>query len=242
MRILLSVLCVGLLSACGGGGGDSAAPVVVTPPPPEANLTFEVAVTNLTNAQPLSPPAVVVHNGTYAVFEIGMPASIPLEELAEGGDNSALRSEADGLANVISTTEIDGVVGPGATNSVQFSVRESITSGLSVSVVTMLVNTNDAFTGVNVMRDIEQLQPGESRRVRTIAYDAGTEADSESVGTIPGPADGGEGFNTVRDDEADRVSMHPGVVSGVDGLTTSVLTDQHRFDNPVASVVVTRLN
>ncbi|MFT5808172.1 MAG: hypothetical protein ACI9LG_002473 [Moritella dasanensis] len=26
------------------------------------------------------------------------------------------------------------------------------------------------------------------------AYDAGTEANSEAVGTIPGPADGGEGL------------------------------------------------
>ena len=66
--------------------------------------------------------------------------------------------------------------------------------------------------------------------------------DDEAPGTIPGPADGGEGFNAARDDDADRVSMHGGVVSAMDGLITSVLTEQHRFDNPVVGVSVTRVN
>ena len=57
---------------------------------------------------------------------------------------------------------------------------------------------------------------------------------------IPGPAGGGEGFNANRDDEADRVSMHSGVVSQDDRLASSALTEQHRFDNPVARVRIER--
>ena len=127
------------------------------------------------------------------------------------------------------------------TESVTLTVDESDLGTLSLSLATMLVNTNDAFTGVN-STDLSGLAVGETVSMRAIAYDAGTEADSEGPGTIPGPADGGEGFNAARDDEADRVSMHPGVLSAADGLATSVLTEQHRFDNSVASISITRVN
>ena len=49
-----------------------------------------------------------------------------------------------------------------------------------------------------------------------------------------------EGFNAARNDRADQVSMHPGVVSRDDGFATSDLTNQHRFDNPVVRVRITR--
>ena len=106
----------------------------------------------------------------------------------------------------------------------------------------MLVNTNDAITVLNGF-DVSGLTTVNNlATARTIAYDAGTEADTEQAAHIPGPAGGGEGFNAARDDEADRVSMHSGVVTGDDGFATSDLTGQHRFDNPVASVRIERIN
>ena len=110
-----------------------------------------------------------------------------------------------------------------------------------ISVATMLVNTNDGFTGVNAMA-IGEMAVGDTQTVRSIVYDAGTEANTETAGTIPGPADGGEGFNQVRDDRADQVTMHSGVVSNDDGLAGSVLDEQHRFDNPAAMIMITRLD
>ena len=77
-------------------------------------------------------------------------------------------------------------------------------------------------------------------RFDSIAYDAGTEADTELAAEIPGPVGGGEGFNAARDDQGDRVSMHSGVISQDDGLVTSDLTGQHRFDNPVVRVLIER--
>ena len=228
-----------LVAACGGGGGGS---VDVPPVPPETTVDFEVTVVNLTNAQPLSPPGVVVHEGAFRVFEVGTAATVGLEELAEGGDPAALLAEADGQDGVLQTLSFDGPVPPGATSTSQFTVVESELRELSVSVATMLVNTNDAFTAVNSAEGFDQMAPGSTVSFRTIAYDAGTEADTEAPGTIPGPADGGEGFNADRDDEFDRVSMHGGVVSASAGLATSRLTDQHRFDNPVAEIRITRLN
>lgn len=49
----------------------------------------------------------------------------------------------------------------------------------------MLVNTNNAFTGINAM-ELDDLKAGQIRVVYTYALDAGTEAKSELVGTIPG--------------------------------------------------------
>ena len=68
-----------------------------------------------------------------------------------------------------------------------------------LSAVTMLENTNDAFSGINAM-NIMNLSVGESISMHLGSYDAGTEKNSEQKSTIPGPAAGGEGYNSNRDD------------------------------------------
>ena len=112
---------------------------------------------------------------------------------------------------------------------------------MRLSTSTMLVNTNDAITMANAV-DLSAMQSGDAVMLRTIAYDAGTEADTELAAHIPGPAGGGEGFNAARDDDADRVSMHGGIVGADDGFAGSSLNNQHRFDNPVAMVRIERIN
>ena len=235
--IFLGLLSTFVLAACGGGSSSSNPP---NNPPPVIDRTgsYTITVTNLTNAQPLSPIAVIVHDGSFRVFTIGQPASAGLEDLAESGSNAAFIAEANG-AGVLEAASGTGVIPPGANESVSFTVDDENIADLTLSVATMLVNTNDAFTGTNRM-DISVMAVGETRQTNLIAYDAGTEADTEDASSIPGPAAGGEGLNAARDDEADRVSMHPGVVTSSDGLLTSVLTEQHRFDNPVARLSVTR--
>jgi len=200
---------------------------------------FEVSAVNLTNAQPLSPIAVVAHRAGYSVFSVGAPATVGLEELAEGGDNTAFLAEASSDANVITSQSGAAPIAPAASETVSFDVQDSDRLGLQLSVATMLVNTNDAFAALNA-RSVETLAVGASMTIDVIAYDAGTEADTELASEIPGPAGGGEGFNAARDDEADRVSMHSGVVSQDDGFATSDLTEQHRFDNPVVRITVRR--
>jgi hypothetical protein len=215
------------------------APPPPPPPPPPAMASYDVTVTNLTNAQPLSPVAVIAHQDGYSVFSIGMPASAGLENLAEGGDNSMLIMEADADMNVLATGSGAAAIGPAGAETVTIEVLESDVPNLRLSVSTMLVNTNDAISGLNGV-DISGLAEGERWMGRAIVYDAGTEADTEATGTIPGPADGGEGFNPARDDSADRVTMHPGVVTQDDGLATSALSGQHRFDNPAVMVRIER--
>jgi hypothetical protein len=198
--------------------------------------SFDVTVTNLTNAQPLSPVAVIAHQDGYAFFSIGSPATDGLEIMAEGGDNSALLAEADADATVIGTGSGAAPIGPAASETVTIELLDRERPGLHFSVATMLVNTNDAFTGLNAM-PVETMAVGDVLTIHGIAYDAGTEADSELATDIPGPAGGGEGYNAARDDQADQVAMHAGVISGDDGFATSDLTEQHRFDNPVVEPI-----
>jgi hypothetical protein len=208
-----------------------------TPPPP-AMASFDVTVSNLTNAQPLSPVAVIAHQSGYAVFEIGSAASAGLEELAEGGDNTELLAEADADAMVAGSASGASPIGPAGSETVTVDVLDSDRSGLRISIATMLVNTNDAFTSLNAA--VESMAVGDVLSFYGVAYDAGTEADTEMAVHIPGPAGGGAGFDAVRDDQADLVAMHSGVVSQDDGLASSDLTEQHRFDNPVAHIRITR--
>ena len=235
--LLLSAV---VLAAC---DNDSLAPPPVEPEPaPDpVTITFNVTVSNLTNAQPLSPVAVIAHFDGYEVFSVGTPATLGLEVLAEGGDNSDLIAEADGDDNVVTTASGAAPIGPAGSETISVEILERNLDGLRISTSTMLVNTNDAITMANAV-DVSGLAAGESISFRTIAYDAGTEANSEEAIHIPGPAGGGEGFNAARDDIADQVAMHVGVVSQDDGFATSDLTGQHRFDNAVAAVRIERVN
>ncbi len=203
--------------------------------------SFDVSVTNLTGAQPLSPVAVIAHQDGYAVFMIGTAATTGLEELAEGGDNTALLAEADADANVLASASGAAPIGPAGSETVNIAVLETDLPGLLISVSTMLVNTNDAISGINGVA-VGDMAVGDVVSLWTIAYDAGTEADTELAGEIPGPAGGGEGFNAARSDRVDLVAMHSGVISQDDGLATSDLTGQHRFDNPVSQIRIERIN
>ena len=201
--------------------------------------SYEVTVSNLTNAQPLSPVAVIGHRSAFSAFMVGVAASQGLEEMAEGGDNSTLLANADADAAVLVTGSGAAPIGPAGSETITLDVLDSQRPGMQISVSTMLVNTNDAFSGLN-SASVEAMAVGDVLTFDTVAYDAGTEADTEMAIHSPGPVGGGEGFNANRDDQADRVSMHSGIVSQDDGLATSDLSEQHRFDNPVARVRIER--
>jgi len=229
-KSLLSALGLSvLLAACGGGSSSSSDNE--TPPPQIVTYTYEVSVTNLTNAQPLSPVAVILHNEGN-LFELGESASVALETLAESGDNSQVLADS----MVLSGASGAGVIMPGMSETISVNITNTLPTKFSTA--TMLVNTNDAFSGINAM-SIENLAVGESISVRTSSYDSGTEKNSELMATIPGPVAGGEGFNAERDD-VDFIGMHQGVVSKDDGLMQSVLTEAHRFDNPTLAISITR--
>jgi hypothetical protein len=199
------------------------------PTPTTVELT--ITATNLTYAQPLSPIAVALHQeGQF--WQVGEPASNALEVLAEGGDNSDLLA----LGIVQSKASATAPLPPG--QKAQLTLTHDSLDGQKLSLISMMVNTNDGFTGLNAL-DVSAMTVGQTMTFTTHAYDAGTEANTEAQGTIPGPADGGTGFSADRE-ALNKVAMHPGVVGMDDGLTTSVLTSSHKFDNPLMTVTITR--
>ncbi|NVK54570.1 MAG: hypothetical protein HWE26_03055 [Alteromonadaceae bacterium] len=229
-RFSLSLIGLGCLalSACGGSSNNSQP----APEPDPVSYSYEVTVQNLTQGQPLSPVAIVLHNNV-TLWTIGEPATVALEVLAEGGDGSDFIGDDSFYASMTGTAPI----GAGASDTLTITVTDEAESFISVA--TMLVNTNDAFAGISG-HSLAELTLNDTMVMMLPVLDAGTEANSEAAGTIPGPADDGEGFNSERDD-ADVVSFHPGVVSGEDGLTLSVLTSAHRFDNPAVKLSITRV-
>ena len=188
-----------------------------------AAYTYSFKIINLTAGQPMSPVLITTND----IYSVGESATEALEMLAEGGNNSMLLDE-----NGVST---DTPVGPGASASLELSTNET-----TVSVASMLVNTNDAFAAMKNV-NLSALNVGDKTNFYLNVFDAGTEANTETASTIPGPVSKGEGegFNATRDDN-NRVSAHTGVISKDDGFMTSDLTSMHRFDNPAAIVIVTR--
>ena len=227
--VIASLLSFGL-AACGDSYNDS--DNTYTPPvEPPMEYSYSITLTNLTYGQPLSPIAVALHGDTK-MWQVGQAASVALEKLAEGGDNTDFIALAENLA----TTSSDGPVPPGSSVTLVISTTEAMAKYLTV--VTMLVNTNDAFSGLTGV-DISTLTVNQEKSWRLNVYDSGTELNNEAVGTIPGPADGGVGFDAARND-IDLVGYHSGVVSKDDGLSSSVLTQAHRFDNPAVKLTITR--
>jgi len=209
-----------LVSAC--NDNNASAPV---------EYSYTVTLTNLTYAQPLSPLAIILH-GDHKMWSVGNAASVALEKLAEGGDNTDFLADSNALA----TNSSSGVILPGTNSTIEINTTDRMATYFTAA--TMLVNTNDAFSGLTGI-DISSMAVDENKSWRLNVYDAGTESNSEAVGTIPGPADNGTGFEVTRDD-VDFVGYHSGVVSQDDGLSNSVLTQAHRFDNPAIKLTITR--
>jgi len=238
-----------LLTACGGDSDNASNPNL------ENNngldYIFKVEVTNLTYAQPLSPPALVLHNDSYTLFAEGTTASIALEELAESGSNSTLLQEAQSYNSVFHTLSGDSIILPGSSQVFTLSLEADFDHDLGgnlgdeldtlkLSLITMLVNTNDGFTGEKNI-DLSSLEVNQYQTYNGPVWDSGTEENSESSDSIPGPAANGEGFNASRENDVNKVVFHSGVVSMDDGLASSSLTQAHRFNQPASRIKITRV-
>ena len=183
-----------LLAVIGMAGSATAAPT-------ESDGRWKVTITNLTPAgsQPMSPPLVVIHSGRADVWSAGTIANHGVAAIAEDANNAPLM---EALAGVRGVGEVFAVAGdpipPGASRT--FEV-ESVDRFRRISLLTMLVNTNDGFTGLDskILWD---------RTIRTGAYDAGSEANNELAAFIPGPCCM---HRFVRAPEGALIRHHPGI-------------------------------
>ncbi|MCP9487026.1 MAG: spondin domain-containing protein [Gaiellaceae bacterium MAG52_C11] len=200
----------------------------------DGTKTWRVTISNLTPAgpgapgsQPLSPPLFVVHSRQANVWSVGQIASHGVAAIAEDANNAPLESALPAVQGV--KTVFTGAGGPipsGATRS--FTVE---TSGRfnRLSVVSMLVNTNDAFTGLDSLR-----LRGHGSAHETMAYDAGSERNNELKSHIPGPCCGNP---FVRDPEGAVIAPHEGITGG--GELNQALYD---WNGAVARITIERVS
>jgi hypothetical protein len=209
--------------------GATAVPLAATHAP--TPRTYMVTVENLTPAgsQPLSPPLIVVHGDRADVWSVGDIASHPVAAIAEDANNAPAVNVLSSLRGVRSaTTGIDtgatapAPIGPGAKQT--YAVRAH--AGQRLSIVSMLVNTNDGFTGLDGLRLRHR-----GTTVYANAYDGGSEVNNQLAATIPGPV-GNAPF--VRDPEGDVIRAHPGIQAGVGDLDPAV----HGWTGPVAKITI----
>lgn len=247
LRMATAALTVSLLVT---GCGNSDEPTSVPPPPghptPSAAM-FEITLVNLTAGPPLSPLVAVAHTDAFSLFKVGDVASVALENIAEAGDTAPLKQLLGDAKSVIASVSGPAApLAPGAANmiTVSLTVPLATIAETRLSLATMLANTNDGFTGLSG-ESLAALPVAGSRTFDLIAYDAATERNSESADTVPGPASAGAGgqrqaFNALRNDMMSTVHVHPGGVSRDDDLPGSALTGVHRWDNPVARLIIRR--
>jgi len=207
---------------------------------------LSVKVTNLTNGIYFTPLLVAAHNDKLDLFEPGKPASASLQAMAEGGSISGLVSDvANAGANYVANPAA-GLLAPGASTVAMLNINGKRNNRLSV--VAMLLPTNDGFVGADSL-EIPQ-EPG-TYVYYLNAYDAGTEANDEIIngaGTpgSPGiPADPGQhagsGATGVTKTQINRtVHIHPGIIGDMNptGGISDLNPIAHRWLNPVVKLEV----
>ena len=158
--------------------------------------TYDVVITNITKAQVFSPPVLVSHDASIAVFQVGAPALPELAIVAEDGAGKPLADLLNTLPEVGRADYTMAPIPPGASAAYEVYVPESRGRGKGkgkgrrddavLSVVSMLVNTNDAFLAL----DSEELPDdrGDTVTYYVGAFDAGSEANNEDCAFVPGPA------------------------------------------------------
>jgi len=189
---------------------------------------YAVTVTNITRGQILAPPAVIVHDDGYSLFSLGVPARPELAELAERGNPGPLLADAATSRSVYYTAAGGGGIPPGASQTIEVEANGRYAQ---ISVAAMLVSTNDAFAAV---RGISTPRRG-TLAVEAEAYDAGSEANSESCAFIPGPPCGSDVHDPAPAEG--YVHVHPGIHGGA-GLTPAM----HDWRNPVAQIEIRRVD
>ena len=206
--------------------------------------TYRITVRNATDGQPLTPPLAATHNRAVSVFRKNGLTLPELELVAEDGDSGPLAALLGGLEQV---TEVASAMAPltprgttvgDFTDTVSFEITAA--PGDRLSLVSMLVCTNDGFAGLDRVR----LPRWGERTYWATGYDAGTEHNTELSGDIvdacsllgpvslAGDPNGNEDA-AVDTDPQETIKRHSGIMGGSD-----LSAMDHGWRGPVATVKV----
>ncbi len=203
----------------------------------------DVEITNLTSGIYFTPFLVSAHDSSTHMFEHGVAASASLEIMAECGDISSLSSDLGGADDDTVENPASGLLAPGASTTAM--INTTSTGNTHLSIVAMLLPTNDGFVGLDALEI--PATPG-TYTYYLNGYDAGTEANTEVINTAtcdetvsgipadPG-GDAGSGGSAVSGaDDNTTVHVHRGNLGGSGGDLDPTI---HRWLNPVAKIVLT---
>ncbi len=218
-RLFALVLALGLVALTQPGANDVALAQ-------EAG-TYMVKVTNLTPGQSFTPILAATHSGEMSIFLPGTQASMGLESLAEEGRTMMLEMALDGNSSVMAVEMTMGLTTPAVTKEITIMGGGGYDR---LSLVSMLIPTNDAFFGV----DTSLPAYGETKTVYAYAYDAGTEMNDESCASIPGPHAecGGMGTHDAGGAGEGAITISNGVLGHGD------FDRSYDWKNPVARITI----
>jgi len=221
---------------------------VATPALAAPHRTYQVTITNLTSGQALTPPLIATHRGSTQLFEVGTAASAGTQAIAENGDLAPLMASlaADrGVSDFVAGSAPLVPEGTPLFGTFSDSVTLTISAGPGaqfISYESMLVCTNDGFTGVDSLKLPNRI--GASVTVFGAGYDAGTEVNTEDFADIVPPCQGligvgsddaGTGASNPALAEGNVIHHHPGIQGG-DDLVPGV----HGWTDPVVMITVVR--
>lgn len=189
--------------------------------------TYEVTVTNITAGQIFTPVLAATHKSNISFFELGEPASMQLEILAENGMTGPLNDLLDSLHGQVQDTSGTGApLMPGL--SATFEIKGSYWFN-RLSFAAMMLPTHDTIVAIDSIPLPWRYSTSYAR-----AYDVGTEANDEMCVNIPGPPC--MGANVDDDSGEGYVHIANGIHGGAD--LDPIL---HDWNNPVAKVTVRRV-
>lgn len=208
---------------------------------------LEVEITNLTKGLYFTPVLITAHDSEDKLFEVATEASAALQAMAEGGDISALVTQASASSSDIAENPAAGLLAPAASATAELTTTDS---NEYLSVAAMLLPTNDGFVGLDSWK-----VPTEAGTytVYLNGYDAGTEANNElvvegsgapgvlGIPAAPGGQAGTNGTGITTGDTNTMVHIHPGALGDDDleGGNSDLNNTVHRWLNPVAKLTVT---
>ncbi|WOJ94791.1 spondin domain-containing protein [Congregibacter variabilis] len=215
---------------------------------PAGAAQFDVEIINLTRGSYFTPFLVAAHAANASLFTTGEPASASIQAMAEGGDIAPLIADVEALNATVVANPASGLLAPGQRTSAALNTDDA-PDNTRLSIVAMILPSNDGFMGLNAIEIPSE--PG--RYVFSVnAYDSGTEANDEIVGSgapgepgYPAPppvlAASGSGGTGIAAMAEGFVHIHRNVLGddNLSGGNSDIDNTVHRWLNPVVRVVIT---
>lgn len=203
--------------------------------------TYEVTITNLTTGQPLTPALAATHKSNTGFFRVWRPASSQLQQIAENGNLAPMRALIDGSRRFYDSEVGMGQAGPIMPGETVAFELDAASRFNFLSWASMLICTNDGFTGVNKLKLPSRV--GRSVTRYTGAYDAGTEINTEDWDNLVPPCAQLTGFGDQGGTgTSDPALAQNGVIRhhrGIRGIA-DLVPDVHGWRDPVAKITITR--